>query len=216
MRTTSPKLSLEGVSVQFDAQTAVDNISFDASGGSVLAITGPNGSGKSTLLNVIAGLIKPTQGNVISPFKGSTAYLTQSHNYERWMPIKAIDIIKMGLYKKTGLWRRIDRESRQRLDEVIGELHITAFAQKQYWELSGGQKQRVRLAQTLIQNPKLLLLDEPFTGLDAISQQVLVKRIDTQADQGSVTVLATHNLDLLNHCKRCDAVTETNHIQLAQ
>jgi len=203
-----PSLSLEKVSVDFGSYTAVEDVSFDLVSGEILALVGPNGAGKSTILNAISKIVKPTRGTIRCSCSESIAYVTQKSENRRWIPIKAIDVVKMGLYSESGFWKSISKDAKKRLNYYAEELGVNEFANKQYWNLSGGQKQRVRLAQALVQEPSLLLLDEPFNGLDITNQNILLEAITRQADKGTMVVLTTHNLDLANHCQKLALISK--------
>jgi len=203
------KLTLENVSVRFGSVNAVENVGIDLAGGEMLALVGPNGAGKSTILNAISGVLEISGGKLSCSCPDSVAYVTQKSENRQWLPIKAIDVVKMGLYKEFGFWKPFGNQAKDRLAFYVEKLNIDQFSEKQYWELSGGQKQRVRLAQSLVQDPRLLLLDEPFTGLDIENQNILLETVTLATQNGAMAILSTHNLDLASHCDKLALIAKS-------
>ena len=192
---------MDSVTVRFDHLVALDAISWELRAGESAALMGPNGSGKTTLLHCLAGLREPTAGSVTVPrgFR-PVAYVQQRHESHPWMPLTVDEVIRMGRYGQAGLVGRLGAPDRALLADLAERLEIAGLARRQFGELSGGQRQRVLLAQALAQEPRLLLLDEPVTGLDLASQQRIFDLIDDEAAAGVAVVLSTHHLDEARHC----------------
>lgn len=159
---------------------------------------GPNGSGKTTLLRSLVGSLRSTSGRV--EVHGTIAYVLQHRAGQTWMPLTVGEVITMGRYGERGLLGRLTTSDRQLIDDAAERLEVGDLLSSQFGELSGGQQQRTLLAQALVQQPTVLLLDEPITGLDLASQQRILDLIDEETEQGTTVVLTTHNLDEARHC----------------
>lgn len=190
----------ENVSVEFGAQPVLDEVSFRLEPGSSAAIIGPNGSGKTTLLNVIVGSIRPISGSVTSGPPSSIAYVLQHRSDRTWLPLTVREVITMGRYGRRRLLSPLRADDRRIVVDAARRLEVDDLLAEQFGELSGGQKQRVLLAQALTQEPDVLLLDEPITGLDLASQQRILDLIDEETTRGTTVVITTHNLDEARHC----------------
>jgi len=195
-------LVADGVSVKFGDTLAVDNVCFGIEPATSAAIIGPNGSGKTTILNLLVGLVKPTIGTVTIGGLNETAYVLQHRNSSRWMPLTAGEVVAMGTYRRLGLWGRLTGSDRAVIHQCAERLEVDSILGRQFDELSGGQRQRVLLAQALVQQPKVLLMDEPITGLDLASQQRILGLIDTEVKRGVTVIITTHNLDEARHCDK--------------
>ena len=171
--------------------------------GTSTALVGPNGSGKSTLLNVLAGLVRPTSGQVDVRPGTRIAFVAQQQHQHSWMPLSVTDVLRMGRYGELGLLRRLRPHDRTAIDVAADRLSVGDLRRRQYGELSGGQRQRVLVAQALATEPDLLLLDEPITGLDLVSQDRILQIIDEETATGTTVVLSTHHL---GEAKRADVV----------
>ncbi|MCH7789048.1 MAG: metal ABC transporter ATP-binding protein [Acidobacteria bacterium] len=192
-------IELRDLTVRFGRTIALDSIATTFFAGSATALVGPNGSGKTTLLNVVAGLTEPNEGRC-SVSTGPVAFVRQRPGHETWMPLSAREVITMGLYGETGLVGRINSARRARIDDTAERTDVTSLLNERFGELSGGQQQRVLLAQALVQDPAVLLMDEPITGLDLASQQMILDLIETERSTGTTVVMSTHHLDEARHC----------------
>jgi iron complex transport system ATP-binding protein len=195
-----PVVTLKDVSVTFGPVVALDGVDLEIGQGTSVAVIGPNGSGKTTLLHLLAGLRRPDQGSVTIAEPDRVAYVLQSQGRGAWMPLTALEVLRMGRYRQRGLFRRLRSDDHVAVAEVAERLEITGLLGRQFGELSGGQRQRVRVAQALIQGPTVLLLDEPITGLDLASQQRILDLLDEEVARGTTVVISTHNLDEARHC----------------
>ena len=209
----APSLLVDDLSVQYNGTTALRQVSFRVAAGQRLAVVGPNGAGKTTLFNVIAGTKRASAGTVRIFGHGPVgdtciAYVPQRSQIDRAFPVTASEVVMMGRVREIGplRWpRRIDWEIvRAALDQV----GLADQARRSIGELSGGQQQRVFLAQALAQQAELILLDEPFSGLDVPSQEALFSILDELRAGGVTELIATHDLNLA--AERFDAVMLIN------
>ena len=182
--------------ISFGSRAALRGLNFAIQPGTITAVIGPNGSGKTTLLDLLAGLQRPSTGELewADP-QPPVAYLTQRHSAVRWLPLTSAEVIRMGRYRMRGLLRPMGTADRRFCRRVAEELEIGDLLHRQYGNLSGGQQQRVLVAQMLAQEARLILLDEPITGLDLASQSRIVEIVRRQARAGVAAVLTTHHLD---------------------
>lgn len=201
------------VTVAFGEVLALDGVSLDARPGQCTALMGPNGSGKTTLLRCFAGLLAPTVGSVHVPDAlRPVAYVQQRHEGHPWMPLTVDEVIRMGCYAETGLVGRLGSGARAEVRRSAERLEVDGLLRRQFGDLSGGQQQRALLAQALVARPRLLLLDEPLTGLDLASQQRIFALIDDQRAHGVSVVLSTHHLE---EARRCDQILLLDHHPIA-
>lgn len=196
-------LRVEDLTVHYGDITALRDTSLTVNPGTSLAIIGPNGSGKSTLLRAIAGLVDPTHGHVSLPGGKSPAFVLQSTDVDRSLPITVRDTVATGRYPSVGLLRRFTHHDHQIVDRSMERLSVADLRDRQLHDLSGGQRQRVMVAQGLAQDASLLLLDEPVTGLDVVSRALILDVVEEERAAGNIVLLTTHNLD---DAKRCDQV----------
>jgi manganese/iron transport system ATP-binding protein len=190
-----PILHVHNLTVRYNGNKALDNISFDVKAGERVAIVGPNGAGKSTLFNALLGLVHPTSGSVLAN-GAEFGYVTQRSTVDWSFPVTVHDTVMMGRVARMGWlrWQRLtDREMVKRCLEQVGML---PYASRQIGELSGGQQQRVFIARALAQEATILLMDEPFAGVDAPSQEAILEIMDRLRDQGVTMLVSTHDLNL--------------------
>jgi NitT/TauT family transport system ATP-binding protein len=187
---------LEGITVRFGNYTAIENVSFEVGEGEFVAIVGPTGCGKSTLLSVVAGLLPPTAGEVqtfTEPTKGLNPWVGYLFQQDALLPWKtALDNVAVGL-----IFRRVPiQQARQQAREWLAKIGLKGFENHYPHQLSGGMKKRVGLAQILILNPKILLMDEPFSALDIQTRNLMENELLRlwQEDQKSV-LFVTHDLE---------------------
>jgi manganese transport system ATP-binding protein len=198
----APAITIRALEVRFGDAVALSGVDLDVPAGSSLAVIGPNGSGKSTLLGALAGTLEAASGEAI--VAGSRpALVLQSTDVDRGLPITVRDTVSLARYPSLGLFGRFRAEDRRAVDEALTRLAIDDLADRQFHELSGGQRQRVLVAQGLAQDTKVLLLDEPITGLDVVSQAAILDVIDEEVAAGGTVVVTTHDLD---DARRCDQV----------
>jgi ABC-type Mn2+/Zn2+ transport system ATPase subunit len=193
--TARPCLAVEGLSVRYGETYALDDVSFSVHVGERVAIVGPNGAGKSTLFKAMVGLIHRESGSVRTN-GAELGYVTQRAAVDWTFPVTVHDVVMMGRIGRMGWlrWQRpVDREMVRRSLSQVGMLHL---ASRQIGELSGGQQQRVFIARALAQEATVLLMDEPFSGVDSPSQDAILEILDHLHDQGVTLLVSTHDLNL--------------------
>ncbi len=188
-------LQVRDLTVRYNGTHALEGVSFGVQAGERVAIVGPNGAGKSTLFKALVGLLHPTRGTMETN-GAEFGYVTQRSAVDWSFPVTVHDVVMMGRIGKMGWlrWQRpIDREVVQRCLEQVGML---PYASRQIRELSGGQQQRVFIARALAQEATILLMDEPFAGVDAPSQEAILEIIERLHGQRVTILVSTHDLNL--------------------
>jgi ABC-type Mn2+/Zn2+ transport system ATPase subunit len=193
---------LSGASVRFGEVLALAPTDLTIYASSSIALVGANGSGKSTLLRLLAGLLTPTAGRVWRADGVGVAFVAQQHGHHRWLPLMVDEVLRMGTYRGRPLVGRIRSDQRAELAAIAERLEVADLRRRAFGELSGGQRQRVLVAQALIGSPRLLLLDEPITGLDLASQQTILAVIGDEVAGGSAVVYSTHHLEEARRAER--------------
>jgi manganese/iron transport system ATP-binding protein len=195
-----PILEVSGISMRYDGVVALEDVSFTVEAGERIAIVGPNGAGKSTLLKIIAGVLTPTAGSVRIYGHGPRghlciAYIPQRNQVDWNFPLTVADVVMMGRVGKMGLFRHPGPRDWEIVRRALEEVGIAELADRPIRALSGGQQQRMFLARALAQEAELLLMDEPFTGLDLPAQQGILEILERLRRQGVTVLLTTHDLD---------------------
>ncbi|MPX43037.1 iron ABC transporter permease [Moraxella catarrhalis] len=215
-------ISLDDISVRYNnGHTALYDVSLHLQGGTTCALVGINGSGKSTLFKVLMGLIKPQTGYVKlcdltiaqALKKNLVAYVPQSEEVDWQFPVSVLDVVMMGRYGHMSFLRQPKPKDYQKIDEAMSRVQINHLANRQISELSGGQKKRVFLARALAQESKILLLDEPFTGVDVKTEKAIMNLLDELRQEGHLILISTHNLGTVPEF--CDQVIMINRTILA-
>jgi len=209
----APSLLADRLSVNYNGTVALREVSFQLPAGQRLAVVGPNGAGKTTLFNVIAGTRRPSAGSVRifghAP-GGDTciAYVPQRSQIDWAFPVTASEVVMMGRVREIGPLRWPRRRDWDVVRGALEQVGLADQAERPIGELSGGQQQRVFLAQALAQEADLILLDEPFTGLDFPSLEALFSILDELRARGVTELIATHDLNLA--AERFDTVMLVN------
>lgn len=204
----SPTLiRFEEVTLAYNGTPAVEAVTLGVPEGAFVGILGPNGSGKSTLLRGILGLVTPSRGRIfvgdlccheLAKVRLEIGYVPQHSQVDPHFPARALDVVLMGLYPVLGLWRRPRRQHRELALAALEAVGMADHALRPIGHLSGGQRQRVSIARALVRDPKILLLDEPYTGLDVQSQVTVMELIaTTHRQRGLTTLLVTHDVNLV-------------------
>jgi iron complex transport system ATP-binding protein len=197
---SSPAVTATAVELGYDDTVAVAESSFSIPAGEVTAIIGPNGSGKSTVLKAIAGLIEPISGSIeVAVPPSRVAFVLQSTAVSENLPVSVREVVGMGRYPALGFYKRYTRADREAIDNAMERAGITALASRQLHTLSGGQRQRVFVAQGLAQDHDLLLLDEPFTGIDLPTARAIDDMIHQERNKSRTIVISTHDLTEARH-----------------
>ena len=188
--------------VRYDDFVALDGVTLTVHYGEALGIVGPNGSGKSTLLKSIAGLLRPSSGELCvlgaDPRKlkpGSIAYVPQVEAVDWSFPATVWDVVAMGRFPRMHFWQRFDANDRDIVASALEAVNMQKFASRHIAQLSGGQQQRVFVARAIAQEPELLLLDEPTTGVDAATEESLREIVRGLVAKGLPVLMTTHDLD---------------------
>lgn len=183
----------------YDEEVALEASDFVVPARHLTAVIGPNGSGKTTLLTAIAGLLGPREGSLEidlpEPRHRHIALVPQTSAVNATLPVTVREVVAMGRYARLGPYRRFRPEDREVCDRVMAHMRIDRLAARHLDELSGGQAQRVFVAQGLVQEADLLLLDEPVTGLDLVSRDTILGAIREERARGTTVVMTTHDLD---------------------
>lgn len=194
MVVVSESVSVQSLSVSYGSTIALYNVDASFPRGTVTALVGHNGSGKSTLLQTLAGILRPTSGTVLTG-KKRVSYVPQRSDINDRMALTVGEVVAMGTWPRRGILGRASAHDRQAIDDAISRLKLTDLRSKRLSDLSGGQRQRTLLAQALVENGDLVLLDEPTTGLDAEAREIINGVVDDEAARGAVVVVATHDAD---------------------
>ena len=193
----------EGVTVTYrTGLTALTNASFAIPKGTITALVGVNGAGKSTLFKAIMGFLPLARGRIRllgMPVRDAlrqnlVAYVPQAEEVDWSFPVLVEDVVMMGRYGHMGFLRRPSANDRAKVDQALSRLGLTDLRHRQIGELSGGQKKRVFLARALAQEGKIILLDEPFTGVDVTTEEQIIALLRTLREEGHVMLVSTHNL----------------------
>jgi zinc/manganese transport system ATP-binding protein len=186
---------LEHMSLGYGRRTIVSGINGTLGAGETIALTGCNGSGKSTLLRAIAGRLKPISGTVNCKglLVADIGYLPQSANLNRDVPVRVADYCASGLFARLGASKGVDTSGHQRVRDALERVGLTDASRALIHEISGGQFQRLAFARIMVQDPQLILLDEPFAALDATISESLMSVIAEWSDQGRCVVAALHH-----------------------
>lgn len=212
-------LQLSNVSVTYrSGLTAVSNASFTIPKGSITALVGVNGSGKSTLFKSIMGFVPVTTGEVRildRPARDAlsdnlVAYVPQAEEVDWSFPVLVRDVVMMGRYGHMNWLRRPSQKDKRLVADALDRVAMTEFQDRQIGELSGGQKKRVFLARALAQEGTVILLDEPFTGVDVTTETQIVQLLTELRDEGRVILVSTHNLGSVpEFCDRAVLIDRT-------
>lgn len=209
----NPVLSVKNLTVAYDGKPVLENITGEIKKGSLTAIIGPNGAGKTTFLKAIMGLLKPLSGEVTFGFedkerKTKIAYVPQTGSTDRDFPVTVFDVALMGRYPHLGWFKRPKKKDREIVFEMLKKVGMEKYVHRQIGTLSGGQEQRVFLARALAQQAKLYFLDEPFKGVDAATEKVIVEMLREIREQGGTVVVVHHDLNTVK--KYFDSVIMIN------
>lgn len=202
-RVNRPGLDVEDVSVVYrNGHMALKRATFDIPAGSITALVGINGSGKSTLFKAVMGLVPLASGRI--RILGLTvedalranlvAYVPQSEDVDWNFPVLVEDVVMMGRQGRMNTFRIPSREDRRRIDEALARVGLSDLRKRQIGELSGGQKKRAFLARALAQDGRVILLDEPFTGVDVTTEDAIIDLLRSLRDEGRILLVSTHNL----------------------
>lgn len=201
------QLTCENVSLGYDNKTILSNLSFSVNSGDYLCIVGENGSGKSTLMRTMLGLQKPMSGEISlgdGLKKGEIGYLPQQTDVQKNFPASVKEIVLSGCQARAGLRPFYNNQEKEMAANAMKKMRIEEFSKRCYRELSGGQQQRVLLARALCATQKILLLDEPVSGLDPRVTAEMYELISGLNKEGITIIMISHDIDV--------AISEASHI----
>ncbi len=195
-------VAIRDLSVRYERVTALERVDLSLATGMALGIVGPNGSGKSTLLKTVAGLVKPTRGSLEvfgkaprSLRPGTIAYVPQIEAVDWSFPANVYDVVAMGRFPRMHAFARFSKHDRRVVDDALEALRLGDVRERHISQLSGGQQQRAFVARAIAQEPQLLLLDEPTTGVDAVTEEALRELVRALVRDGLPVMMTTHDLD---------------------
>ncbi len=195
-----PVITVRDLTVAYNESPVLWDVDLDIEPGRITAIIGPNGAGKSTLLKAILGLVPIAAGSVrvfgrtLPKVRSRVAYIPQRGSVDWDFPTDALDVVTMGRYGRVGWFRRPGAADRRIAEEALRKVGMSDYAKRQISQLSGGQQQRVFLARALAQEADLYLMDEPFVGVDAVTERAIVELLRNVRDAGKTVVAVHHDL----------------------
>jgi zinc/manganese transport system ATP-binding protein len=192
-------LRFHNLTLGYDRHPAVHHLDGTVAAGALVAVVGPNGAGKSTLFKGIAGVLRPLAGAIerdgLDP--QDIAYLPQAAEIDRSFPINVYDMVAMGLWRRTGLFGGVGRDGRARIEQAVAGVGLTGFEDRAIGTLSGGQMQRMLFARLLLQDARVIVLDEPFNAVDAKTSADLFDLVKRWHGEQRTVLTALHDLDFV-------------------
>jgi manganese/zinc/iron transport system ATP- binding protein len=198
--TMTPAIEVHDLTVAYRESPVLWDIDLTVPPGVLMAVVGPNGAGKTTLIKAILGLLRPVSGEVLvggepySPKTQAVAYVPQRGTVDWDFPTTALDVVTMGTYGKLGWFRRPGRAESAAATDALTRVGMAEFASRQISQLSGGQQQRVFLARALVQDAPVYLMDEPFQGVDAVTEKAIVEILQQLRTRGRTVLVVHHDL----------------------
>ena len=192
-------IQIENINVSYQQTLALDNITLNLEGPSITGIIGPNGAGKSTLIKALIGII-PHSGKILfnkQPIRqqlNRISYVAQKADIDFNFPITVRECISLGLYPKTKFFKRLSKSDWSKVTDALTLLGLNDLAHRQISQLSGGQFQRVLIARCLVQEADIILLDEPFVGIDSVSEDIIMQTLKTLKKEGKTILIVHHDL----------------------
>jgi len=193
----SAQLQFRDVTLGYDRHPAVHHLAGDVAAGALLAVVGPNGAGKSTLFRGLVGILKPLSGSISLGGLDARdiAYLPQTADIDRGFPITVFDFVGTGLWRATGLFGGIGNAERKKIAAALAAVGLTGFENRAIGTLSGGQMQRLLFARLMLQDARLILLDEPFNAIDSRTSADLLLLVKRWHAEGRTILVALHDLE---------------------
>lgn len=198
-------LKVQNLTVAYSDTPVFADVAVNFNAGKITGIIGPNGAGKSTLIKAMLGLIKSQTGTVsfnghaLKQFQKQIAYVEQRKDLDLTFPISVFDVVLTGTYGKLGLFCQPSKADRQRCLEALEQVDLVEFANRQIGQLSGGQLQRVFVARAILQDAQLIILDEPFVGIDLQSETAIMAILHQWRDEGKTIIVVHHDLNKVSH-----------------
>jgi zinc/manganese transport system ATP-binding protein len=193
------QLHLHNVTLGYDRHPAVHHLTGEVARGALLAVVGPNGAGKSTLFRGLVGILKPLSGSISLDGLDARdiAYLPQTADIDRSFPITVFDFVGSGLWRSTGFFGGIGEAHRKRIDKALAAVGLTGFENRIIGTLSGGQLQRLLFARLMLQDARLIVLDEPFNAIDERTSADLLALVKHWHAEGRTVIAALHDIELV-------------------
>ena len=186
-------IEIRNLTVAYGENIALENLNLDVEAGSLMALVGPNGAGKSTLIKTILKFLKQITGEI--KINGKTlAYVPQRNSVDWDFPTTLFDVVEMGCYGRVGLFKRVNKEEKQKVLKAIEQVGMLDFKDRQISELSGGQQQRAFIARALVQEADIYLMDEPFQGVDSTTEKSIVDILKKLKSEGKTILVVHHDL----------------------
>ena len=186
-------IEIKNLTVAYGENIALENLNLDVEVGSLMALVGPNGAGKSTLIKTILKFLKQITGEI--KINGKTlAYVPQRNSVDWDFPTTLFDVVEMGCYGRVGLFKRVNKEEKQKVLKAIEQVGMLDFKDRQISELSGGQQQRAFIARALVQEADIYLMDEPFQGVDSTTEKSIVDILKKLKSEGKTLIIVHHDL----------------------
>ena len=186
-------IEIRNLTVAYGENIALENLNLDVETGSLMALVGPNGAGKSTLIKTILKFLKQITGEI--KINGKTlAYVPQRNSVDWDFPTTLFDVVEMGCYGRVGLFKRVNKEEKQKVLKAIEQVGMLDFKDRQISELSGGQQQRAFIARALVQEADIYLMDEPFQGVDSTTEKSIVDILKKLKSEGKTLIVVHHDL----------------------
>lgn len=195
-----PAIEVHNLTVSYHRKPVLWDIDFTLPQGKLIGIVGPNGSGKTTMLKTIMGLLSPDSGFVslfgepLNKVRQRVSYVPQRESVDWDFPANVMDVVLMGRYRRNNIFKRITKEDRAIATEALERVNMLEFANRQISQLSGGQQQRVFIARSLAQQADLYLMDEPFVGVDAATEDSILKLLSDMRASGKTVAIVHHDL----------------------
>lgn len=217
----NPSIKVEHITVDYHGTIALQDATMNVNDGSICALVGVNGSGKSTLFKCIMGFLTPTEGRVLidglpikqAQKKGLVAYVPQSEEVDWNFPVSVWDVTMMGRYGYMNILRRPSENDKRVVENALNRVQMWDYRDRQIGELSGGQRKRAFIARALAQESHIMLMDEPFTGVDITTQQAIIALLLQLKQEGNTILISTHDLATIETF--CDHVALINRTVVA-
>ncbi len=209
------RLEVESADIGYGDKIILHDLTFSVPHGARVAVVGPNGAGKSTLFKALVGLLPLQKGRILihgrslGDHKDCVAYVPQREDVDWRFPVTVSDVVMMGRFDHQGWFKSASAHDKQVVEKSLAQMGIAETANRSISDLSGGQQQRVFLARALAQEPHILLMDEPFTGVDAPTQEATLNLLDGLRDAQVTAMISTHDLNLA--ATRFDLMLLLNH-----
>lgn len=198
--TSVPALEVHNLTASYNRRPVLWDIDFNLPAGNLIGIVGPNGSGKTTLLRNIMGLMEPDSGYVnifgksLKEVRKRVSYVPQRESVDWDFPANVREIVEMGRYRPEKLFRRLDQKDKEIVSRSLEKVNMLEYSQRQISQLSGGQQQRVFIARALAQEADMYLMDEPFVGVDAATEDSILQLLSQMKQEGKTVVIVHHDL----------------------